>query len=85
MSTASTGLTHDEKRNGGASGSKPFAVDIPEALRLLGGMSRSSLYVAIGRGELEAVKDRSRTLITTASIEARQRALPAAQIKAPPR
>jgi hypothetical protein len=59
----------------------PYAVEIPEALRLLGGMSRAWLYVALGRGELEAIKDGRRIKITTASIEARQRALPRAAIK----
>jgi hypothetical protein len=61
-------------------GIEPVAVAIPEAMRLTG-RSRSGLYDAIGRGELDAVKDGSRTLITMASIRRRQAALPRAKIK----
>ena len=60
---------------------EPFAVPLKEARRLLGDMSHSRIYDIIGRGELEAVKDGGKTLITTRSIRARQEALPRAKIK----
>jgi hypothetical protein len=73
-----------------------FAVTIPEAARLTarGGRRRkrkkgkgyyyegaSSIYEMIDRGELEAVKDGSRTLITMESIRRRMAALPRVQPK----
>jgi excisionase family DNA binding protein len=61
---------------------RPFTVTIKTA-SLLTGISRSRIYEAIGRGELDAVKDGERTLITMASIERRQSALPKAKIAAP--
>jgi hypothetical protein len=66
---------------------KPFAVPLPVARKLLGGKSRSEIYKAVGRGELDAVKDGKRTLITTASIERRQTGLPRAEFREypPPR
>jgi hypothetical protein len=60
--------------------SDPITVAIPEAMRLTG-MSRSGIYEAIGSGNLDGVKDGSRTLITMASIRRRQAALPPAKIK----
>jgi hypothetical protein len=47
---------------------KPFAVPIPVARTLLS-KCRTGIYDAVGRGELDAVKDGPRTLITLASIE----------------
>jgi hypothetical protein len=61
---------------------KPIAVRIDEARAMSGGISRDEIYRAIGRGELEAVKDGRRTLITVASLEARIRRLPRADIRA---
>jgi hypothetical protein len=46
----------------------PFAVAIPRTQQLLGDKSRSEVYAAAGRGELDAVKDGAKTLITVASI-----------------
>jgi hypothetical protein len=63
---------------------RPLTVGI-EAAKAITGISRSSIYEAIGRGELDAVKDGDRTLITMASIERRQAALPRAKIKPPRR
>jgi hypothetical protein len=60
---------------------KPFAVQIPVARKLLGGKCKTGIYEAIARGELDAVKDGKRTLITTASIERRQKSLPPADFK----
>jgi hypothetical protein len=61
---------------------RPYAVCLKETQRLLGGISRARVYILIGRGELTAIKDGKRTLVTLSSIEARQRALPlAASIK----
>jgi hypothetical protein len=47
------------------------------------GESRSQVYNRIGRGEYEAVKSGSRTLITFASIKRRVASLPRANVKAP--
>jgi hypothetical protein len=65
---------------------KPFAVPIPEAARLLGwgrkaGGGRSSINEALARGELEAVKDGRRTLVTMKSIEHRAASRPRAVFK----
>jgi hypothetical protein len=63
---------------------RPFAVPLRrEARRLLGNKSYSSIYEAIGRGELTAVKDGQKTLLTLESIERYMRSLPAAKIKPP--
>jgi excisionase family DNA binding protein len=59
---------------------KPITVSVRECARIIG-ISRSMIYEAIGRGELAAHKDGDRTLITMASIERRQAALPKAKIK----
>jgi excisionase family DNA binding protein len=61
---------------------KPITVSVQECARIIG-ISRSMIYEAIGRGELDAHKDGDRTLITMASIERRQAALPRAEIKPP--
>jgi hypothetical protein len=62
---------------------EPYAVPLKEAQRLLGDMSHSQIYNVIGKGELEAVKDGGKTLVTVRSIRARQEALPRAKIKPP--
>ena len=70
---------------------KPFAVPIPEAARILGwgrkpGGGRSSVNEALARGELDAVKDGRRTLVTMESIERRAASRPRAVFKPlPPR
>ena len=64
-------------------GLKPSAVIIPKAQVLLGDKSRSELYEEIGLGNLEAVKDGKKTLITVESIERYMRNLPPAVIKPP--
>ena len=60
----------------------PITVTITETARLTG-KSRASIYEAIARGQLRAVKDGARTLVTFESIKARQASLPTAKIKAP--
>jgi hypothetical protein len=60
---------------------EPFAVPVKEAKRLLGNKSGGSLYAAIARGELEALKDGRKTLITLRSIRKRQQSLPAFKSK----
>jgi predicted DNA-binding transcriptional regulator AlpA len=60
----------------------PITVTITETTRLTG-KSRASVYEAIARGQLRAVKDGARTLVTFESIKARQASLPAAKIGAP--
>jgi hypothetical protein len=64
-----------------ASALKPFAVTMKVAQWLLADKARSEVYDAINRGELDAVKDGVRTLITTESIERRQRSLPPAEFR----
>jgi hypothetical protein len=66
-----------------AAGPPPYAVSVPEAKRLLGDKSHGGLYQAIGLGKLVALKDGSKTLITSESIRAYMTSLPRAQIKAP--
>jgi hypothetical protein len=61
----------------------PFAVSVKEAQRLTG-LCRTSVYIAISRGELEAVKDggkRGKTKIVFESIARREQSLPRLQIK----
>jgi len=60
---------------------KPYAVSVREAGRLQG-LGRSSVYEQIERGELEAFKDGTRTLVTVESIERRQANLPRVKPKA---
>ena len=65
---------------------EPFAVSIAEAARLQGlgrkpGGGRSSITEQIAAGEVEAIKDGWRTLITVASIKRRMAALPRVQPK----
>ena len=60
---------------------KPYAVSVAEAARLQGrgrkpGGGKNAIYDQINRGELDAIKDGARTLITIESIERRQAALP---------
>ena len=62
---------------------EPFAVSVRETQRLLGDKSHSGVYELIGRGELDAIKDGAKTLITLASIQRRQASLPPAKIKPP--
>lgn len=57
-----------------ASPPEPYAVDIREARRLLGNKGRTQIYEAITAGELDAIKDGTKTLITLASIKRRQEA-----------
>jgi hypothetical protein len=60
---------------------KPFAVNMRTALELLGRMSRSYIYEAAGRGELDLIKDGGKTLVTLQSIERRQQSLPRLEVK----
>jgi hypothetical protein len=63
-------------------GPEPLLVTVAKCEQLTG-ESRSQIYVRISRGEYDAVKSGSRTLITYASIKRRIAALPPAKIKAP--
>src|SRR5258707_246820 len=64
------------------SGLRPFAVRLAEASRLLGNKAVSDIYDEIGLGNLVAIKDGNKTLITVASIDAYMAALPPARIQA---
>ena len=46
---------------------EPIAMRVPDACRYVG-VSRSTLYVLIGRGEVEVIKLGSSTLVLTASL-----------------
>lgn len=54
----------------------PEAYDEKTARRLLGGISRSTLYAWLVTGELERVPDTRRVLVTRSSIERRCRSRP---------
>jgi hypothetical protein len=60
---------------------RPFAVPIHKARVLLGDKSRSEIYVAAGRGELDLVKDGAKTLVTLSSIERYQHKLTPLRVK----
>jgi hypothetical protein len=61
---------------------EPLLITIAKAMQLTG-ESRSQIYVRIGRGEYDAVKSDSRTLITYESIKRRIATLKRAKIKPP--
>jgi hypothetical protein len=56
----------------------------PEIAQAILGMRRSKMYEALGRGELTAVKDGPRTLITVESIREYQARRPVAKFTPPP-
>ena len=53
----------------------PIAVSIPDAVKV-SGMSRTSIYEALKRGDLSARKAGRRTLISFADLEAYLASLP---------
>tara|TARA_R110002012_G_scaffold138444_5_gene293673 strand:- start:1949 stop:2137 length:189 start_codon:yes stop_codon:yes gene_type:complete len=53
----------------------PLAVTIPDAVRM-SGMSRTSIYEALKRGDLTARKAGRRTLISFAALQAYLASLP---------
>jgi hypothetical protein len=63
-------------------GIEPIAVTIEQTEQITG-ESRSQVYVRIGRGEYEAVKSGSRTLVLFESIKRRFAGLARAKIKPP--
>lgn len=65
-------MQHPNTAAGQASPSSPLAIEpismrIPEACRYTG-ISRSTMYLLIGRGEIEAIKLGSATLVLTESL-----------------
>ena len=54
---------------------KPIAVTIPDAVKV-SGMSRSSIYEALKRGDLSARKAGRRTLIAFSDLQAYLASLP---------
>jgi hypothetical protein len=46
----------------------PFGFELPVACKILGDKSRSSLYEKAGLGELDFVKDGSKTIVTADSL-----------------
>jgi hypothetical protein len=63
-------------------GLEPLTLTIEQTQQVTG-ESRSQIYARLGRGEYEAVKSGSRTLILFESIKRRIAALPPAKIKPP--
>jgi hypothetical protein len=63
-------------------GLEPLTLTIVETQHVTG-ESRSQIYARLGRGEYEAVKSGSRTLILFESVKRRIAALPPAKIKPP--
>jgi excisionase family DNA binding protein len=61
---------------GGSIMNTPIAVTIPEAVKATG-MSRTSIYEALKRGDLTARKAGRRTLIAFADLQAYLASLPA--------
>jgi hypothetical protein len=61
----------------------PFAVNVSETRKVLGGKARSAVYDEIGLGNLDAVKDGGKTLITVESIIRYCSRMQPAQIKPP--
>ena len=57
---------------------EPIAVTIPDAVKA-SGMSRTSIYEALKRGDLSARKAGRRTLISFADLQAYLASLPAYQ------
>jgi hypothetical protein len=64
------------------SGLEPLTLTIAQTEQATG-ESRSQIYVRIARGELEAVKSGSRTLVIYESVKRRIASLPRAKIKPP--
>jgi hypothetical protein len=63
-------------------GLEPLTLTIEQTQQVTG-ESRSQIYARLGRGEYEAVKSGSRTLVIYESIKRRIIALPPAKIKPP--
>jgi hypothetical protein len=63
-------------------GLEPLAISISQTSQITS-ESRSQVYERIARGQYEAVKSGSRTLILFASVKRRIASLPRAKIKAP--
>ena len=59
----------------------PIAITVPDAVKATG-MSRTSIYAAMKRGDLCARKAGRRTLISIADLEAYLASLPAYQARA---
>jgi len=59
----------------------PIALSIPDAIRV-SGMSRTSIYEALKRGDLSARKAGRRTLISFADLQAYLDSLPSYQARA---
>ncbi|MFT4893514.1 helix-turn-helix domain-containing protein [Erythrobacter sp. HI0028] len=67
MSTS--GASDQRASKKGQSDIGPIAMRVPEACRYLG-IGRSTLYVLIGKGEIEFIKLGSSTLVLTESLRA---------------
>lgn len=63
----SAGTTKHLREHRGHQVIEPIAMRVPDACRYLG-IGRSTLYLLIGKGEIEVVKMGSATLVLTASL-----------------
>ena len=66
-----------------STGSSPELATIADIQKMNGGESRASIYRALARGELQAVKRGRRTLIIVESARERIRKMPPASFKPP--
>ncbi|WP_353050601.1 helix-turn-helix domain-containing protein [Qipengyuania citrea] len=69
ISMPSAGTTDHLREQRQRQSIEPIAMRVPEACRYLG-IGRSTLYVLIGKGEIEVIKLGSSTLVLTASLRA---------------
>lgn len=70
-------------RSGPDSESPPELATIEATQKMCGGESRASIYRALARGELRAIKRGRRTLVIVASARERIRNMPAARFRRP--
>ena len=61
------GTTEHLRKQRGSAAIEPIVMRVPDACRYLG-IGRSTLYVLIGKGEIEVIKMGSATLVITASL-----------------
>lgn len=61
------GMTEHLREHRGRTAIEPITMRVPDACRYLG-IGRSTLYVLIGKGEIEVIKMGAATLVLTASL-----------------
>ena len=78
------GLIQEERRalSGAGLAMEPLAVSIADAVKI-SGLSRSEIYRRGAAGDIEIVKNGSRSLVVVASIRRFLASLPPAELRAP--